>query len=101
MTREEHLITILAEECAEVAQRCSKANRFGLSEIQGGQALDNSERICEEARDLVTLLTMCRAEGLIDDFMPTREEHLAKVERVESTIRYAQELGTLSPDKRD
>ena len=29
MTREEHLLTIVAEECAEVAQRATKALRFG------------------------------------------------------------------------
>ena len=52
MTREEHLLTILAEECAEVAQRCSKALRFGLDEIQEGQSLTNAERITQELEGL-------------------------------------------------
>jgi len=33
MLLQEHLLIILAEECSEVAQRASKALRFGLREI--------------------------------------------------------------------
>jgi hypothetical protein len=40
MTRDEHLMTIAMEECAEVAQRVSKAVRFGMEEIQPGQPLN-------------------------------------------------------------
>jgi hypothetical protein len=34
MNPTEHLLSCLAEECAEVAQRASKSLRFGLSEVQ-------------------------------------------------------------------
>jgi len=34
MNRMEHLLAVLAEECAEVAQRCSKAQRFGMHQKQ-------------------------------------------------------------------
>lgn len=52
MTRHEHLLTILAEECAEVAQRVSKALRFGPLEVQPGQDKTNAERIVDELIDL-------------------------------------------------
>ena len=52
MTRTEHLLTILAEECAEVAQRVSKAVRFGLAEVQPGQEKTNAQRIMDEMNDL-------------------------------------------------
>ncbi len=58
MTRTEHLLFILAEECAEVAQRCSKAARFTLKERQAENKiateltresqLSNGERIALE-----------------------------------------------------
>lgn len=44
MTRDEHLYTIAGEEGVEVAQRCSKALRFGGSEVQPGQTMDNRAR---------------------------------------------------------
>lgn len=96
MNRTEHLFTILGEECDEVGQRASKVNRFGLSEVQPGQPLTNAERVVEEAKDVITLLTMLRKEGLIPDFMPTREEHLAKVARVEKYLDYSRSIGTLT-----
>jgi hypothetical protein len=37
MTRQEMLLTIVAEECNETPQRVSKAIRFGLDEIEAGQ----------------------------------------------------------------
>lgn len=53
MNHLEHLLSIVGEECNEVGQRCSKAARFGMDEIQPGQSLTNSERILQEFNDLV------------------------------------------------
>jgi NTP pyrophosphatase (non-canonical NTP hydrolase) len=72
MTRLEHLLTIAAEECAEVAQRVAKAQRFGLQQVQqdaddkpeeNPERLTNRERIEREFTDLVTVLHMA---GIID-----------------------------------
>ena len=46
------LMVIAMEECAEVAQRISKAIRFGLDEVQLGQGLTNLDRVAEEFGDL-------------------------------------------------
>lgn len=48
---ERELLTILAEECAEVAQRATKALRFGLDEVQKGQHFDNAYRLSQEIGD--------------------------------------------------
>ncbi len=53
MTEAEHLMTIAAEECAEVAHRISKALRFGMEEIQSDttanpDGLTNRDRILHE-----------------------------------------------------
>lgn len=52
MTKREYLLVCLMEECAEVAQRASKALRFGLDEVQQGKDLSNEQLIVEELRDL-------------------------------------------------
>lgn len=64
MTRTEHLLTILAEEAAEVAQRVSKALRFGTGEIQPGQPLTNAERIVHEFYDLLAAYEMLHEDAM-------------------------------------
>lgn len=59
MTRDEHLLTIAVEECAEVAQLLSKALRSGVDEVQPGQALTNRQRIRAEFYGLRLTLGMC------------------------------------------
>jgi len=62
---ERELLTILAEECCEVAQRCTKALRFGTSEIQPGQNLSNSERIEMELGDVKAVIRRLADMGII------------------------------------
>lgn len=61
------LLTLLIEECAEVQQRASKSLRFGVAEVQSGQPLNNTERMCEEVGDLLEVIRRCRDVGLICD----------------------------------
>ena len=63
MNRQEFLLTIMAEECVEVAQRISKALRFGLDEVQPGQEFKNSERILGEMMDLLAVAQMIEQEA--------------------------------------
>ncbi len=89
MTRQEHLLVILMEECAEVAQRASKALRFGLTEIQPGQALTNAQRIEYELGDLYTIHEMLKDEN--EDAFDMSSEKLdqyvdAKVAKVENFL---------------
>jgi len=65
VNRSEHLLTCLAEECDEVGQRVMKALRFGLSEVQVGQPLNNAQRIAGEYADLVAVYEICVSEGLL------------------------------------
>lgn len=58
MTRQDHLLTIAAEECMETAQRITKALRFGVDEVQPGQDMNNAKRIMQEFCDLVAMLRM-------------------------------------------
>jgi hypothetical protein len=95
MNRTAHLLTILAEECAEVAQRAHKAARFGLSEIQRGQEFTNSERIMHEVAHITAALRMLQSEDALtvpEDF----EDRVGlKMVNVDHYLGYSRECGTL------
>jgi len=89
MTETEHILTILAEECAEVAQRASKAIRFGLHEIQPGQSDDNLRRLEREFSELYEVASMLRLKI-------REEDRIAKREKLKMYMDYAREIGTLT-----
>jgi NTP pyrophosphatase (non-canonical NTP hydrolase) len=96
MTRTEHLLTILAEECAEVAQRASKALRFGPHEKQPGQDYTNLERIEAEMADLLGAYLMIADEtkGMYQPETLLGMRNLKKA-KVEKFLNYSRECGTL------
>ena len=74
MTYIEELMTILAEECAEVIVECSKIRRFGLD-------AENLERLSKEIGDLQCMVNMCHEADLIsfteiDAYMDAKREKL-------------------------
>lgn len=99
MTRNEHLMTIAMEECAEVAQRLSKALRFGMDESQASaghgisgseeEALTNAERIRKEYSQLAAVLEMIGIGAPLGKWMDEKRE------KVEYFLRYSAEVGTL------
>lgn len=64
---QDYLIMCLAEECAEVAQRCMKAMRFGRDQIQTGHTETNAKRIEGELTDLIAVVDMLIASQVIDE----------------------------------
>jgi NTP pyrophosphatase (non-canonical NTP hydrolase) len=93
--RTEHLLVILMEECAEVAQRASKALRFGLKEVEPGQEATNAERLAGELADLDAVVLMCEAEGAFA--CAGEQSALERKERkVERFLAYSAECGTLT-----
>lgn len=62
MTRAQLLLTSVAEEAVEVAQRATKALRFGLGEVQAGQELDNATRLGHELAELLAVVEMVEQE---------------------------------------
>lgn len=96
MTRTDHLLWILAEECCEVAQRASKAARFGLDEVQPGQELTNALRIVGELADLMAVMEMIRDENpFVLSYENFDEMIAAKKTKVETFLAYSRKCGTL------
>lgn len=104
MTREEHLLTITGEECAELAQRIAKALRFGLEQIQqdaddhpheNPERLTNRERLMREYYDLRATLGMCGIDAWDTSDLARRCER-EKVAKVERYLRRSAACGTLT-----
>ena len=98
MTRQEHLLTILSEECAEVIKEVSKALRFGLDDKEPNQEFTNSERITKELHDVIAVIEMLRDEGCIKrgrtgDVLRSFKEKQRKVEKY---LEYSEKCGTLN-----
>lgn len=93
MTETEHLLTIVMEECNEVAQRASKALRFGLTETQPGGELDNAERIMIEFDDLIGVIQMLQEKTLLPGSV--RQRIAAKKVKVTKFLEYSRQQGTL------
>ncbi len=84
----DHVLTILAEEAVEVAQRATKAIRFGLEEIQPGQADDNKRRLERELADLLAVAGLLGLEV-------REEDKAAKLRKVEGFMAYSRSKGKL------
>lgn len=97
MTKEQYLLTKVMEEASEIIERASKAQRFGLYQIQSGHTLTNQRRLIEEFLDLVAVLEML-------DILPDLEADVnlrfieEKQKKVLYYMEYSELLGVL--DKR-
>lgn len=57
ISREKYILTVLGEECAEVAKIASKAVRFGLdSHHPGKPEIDNRQLLIEELNDIMAMV---------------------------------------------
>lgn len=70
LSREDHLLAVLAEECNEVSKNVMKALRFGLMTREPGQDKTNAERISEELADLHAVKEMLESEKILKSAWP-------------------------------
>lgn len=97
MNKSEYLITKLMEECAEVAQRCSKILCFGIHEKEPGQELNNEERLLNEYHDLLGVFESLEDEKIVrtttgDELMDAIAD---KKQKVKKFMAYSVNCGTL------
>lgn len=94
MNRQEHLLTLLTEECAEIQQATAKALRFGLKDGYPGTDRTNESDISAELNDLYAIVAMLVEDGLsLHSDISLIED---KKHKVEHYIEYAKQQGTLS-----
>ena len=94
MNKVEYLLTCLAEEAVEVAQRATKAMRFGCDEVQPGQPLSNVQRISQELSEVFALAELLEEEGV--RILPLSSDAIErKREKVAVFMKYSRECGTL------
>lgn len=110
MTREQHLLICLAEECSEVVKEVTKILRFGL--IQEGDELrhttlkgrvvePNGPRLEQEIIDVLAVVDMLFQECEFFDILDVENEQkqndaiIAKQEKIEAYMEKAEEYGQL------
>lgn len=94
MTETQHNLTKLAEECVEVAQRCTKAIRFGMDEVQPEQSLTNADRIRQEMAGLQAAYEKLVHRGLLT--YPSDEEINTASLKQDKYFEYSKKVGMVT-----
>lgn len=95
MNTTEHLLCVLAEEAAELAQAAMKAARFGLDDRYPESGITTAAKIIAEHNDVMGVICMLKQRGLISQDI---YGELASRARVEKWIEYSRKKGTLRDD---
>jgi len=89
------ILVKIMEECDEVSQRCAKALRFTLEEVQPGQEFDNACRIVEELKDLFAAVYYYGREGVLPIVDPTPDEIESRIQRIKKYMEYSKSVGAM------
>ena len=101
MNKEEHLLILLKEECAEIIQIASKINRFGWSSTKSAMdGITNTEQLQNEIADLTGILRMLYREVphlklYMDDKQIFEAKVQEKISRTERYMEVSRNLGRL------
>lgn len=99
MTREENLMVIAMEECAEIQQEISKALRFGVDNHHPNEPnITNGERILKEFHQLRAVMDMLIINRIIQPISESKQSEIYrdKVSAVEGWQEYSQEIGRVN-----
>ena len=98
MTREEHLLVIAMEECAEIQHRISKALRFGLTQTEKDKDINNAERIYWEICDLLAVTEMLQEALIIPTYSKDslRRMIFNHQEKIEKFLKHSRLQGRLN-----
>lgn len=103
MNTTEHLLTVLAEECGEVAKECHKALRFGLDDKvtmdpngpRGVTGPTNREKILDELNDIMGMINMLEGYGILPSEWQDYHKQAKKVAKVVAYMDYAARVEAL------
>lgn len=99
MNLDEHYLTILVEECNEVAYHASKALRFGLDDKDPRTLLAATEQknIERELYHVLAMIEILAHRGILPPILdePDRSVIEEKKDKVAHFLKYARKRGTL------
>ncbi len=100
MNVHEHLLTCLAEECAEIAHVCSKSLRFGLEDQSplDPNGPTNRERLVNELNDLAAVVILLTEQKILPQQWHNYDKIVAKKAKVKQFMEYAEKRGALTPN---
>lgn len=105
MNQTEHIMSCLGEEAAEIAQDASKANRFGLLDVNYREPLGptNQRRLINELNDLLGTVRLLVMIGELPSDWEDGGAQLAKMQKIARNMEYAERVGALkrTPLERD
>lgn len=80
-SKQDEILLITQEECAEVTQAISKCYRFGLDNVKPGKPKTNRQHLAEELGDLLAMVTLCHDFGVVsfEDVMVAKDAKLEKL----------------------
>jgi NTP pyrophosphatase (non-canonical NTP hydrolase) len=87
--KENEILLITQEECAEVTQAISKCYRFGLDNFKPGKPKTNRDHLAEELGDLLAMVTLCHDYGIVsfEDVMIAKDNKLEKLRQWSSIFK--------------
>ena len=87
--RENEILLITQEECAEVTQAVSKCFRFGLDNFKPNKPATNRQHLAEELGDLLAMITLCHDFGIVsfEDVMIAKDNKLTKLREWSSIFK--------------
>lgn len=65
MNKQNEIMNILSEECAEVIQSISKCNRFGMDNLKPGKPKTNREHLEDELGDVLAMIDIMLEHDII------------------------------------
>ena len=83
--KENEIMDILQEECAEVIQAVSKVRRFGINNYKPGKPKTNREHLEEELGDFLALVDIM----LEQDFVSWGNLEVAKKAKIEKLCKWS------------
>lgn len=88
-SKENEILLITQEECAEVTQAISKCYRFGLDNFKPGKPKTNRDHLAEELGDLLAMVTLCHDYGIVsfEDVMIAKDNKLEKLREWSSIFK--------------
>jgi len=88
MTKQDHLLTVLIEECSEVQKIACKALRFGLDDANPASKITNLDDLTHEINDLLAVIKLLKIPEIA-------EKQARKHAKVAYWLEYSKERGRL------